>query len=152
MSEGRIRPVRTERDRADALARVEALMDMDRSPAEDDELDMLATLVENYEDRYFPMDPPDPVEAIRFRMQQLGMNQSDLAPILGSRAKVSEVLRGKRNLTLKMIRALHEHLGIPPEFLIRDGTCPPSVPAGIELARFPVSDMARLSGIPKTPD
>jgi len=113
MNEHRIRPIHSEQDHAAALARVELLMGMGRSPAEDDELDVLGTLVELYEDRRFPMDAPDPVEAIKFRMQQLGMSQSDLKPIFGSRAKASEVLSGKRDLTLKMIRALHEHLGIP---------------------------------------
>ena len=129
-SEHRIRPIRSGRDHAKALARVEALMDMKRTPAEDDELDVLATLVEAYEDRRFPMDAPDPVEAIRFSMQQSGMTQSDLAPILGGRAKVSEVLNRKRNLTLKMIRALHERLGIPAEVLIRDGAPPHLIAEG----------------------
>ncbi|HCX34223.1 MAG TPA: transcriptional regulator, partial [Rhodocyclaceae bacterium] len=128
MNEHRIRPIHSEQDHAAALARVELLMGMGRSPAEDDELDVLGTLVELYEDRRFPMDAPDPVEAINFRMQQLGMSQSDLKPIFGSRAKASEVLSGKRDLTLKMIRALHEHLGIPAEVLIRDGGGLPKAP------------------------
>src|SRR6056297_2669703 len=131
MNEHHIRPIHSEQDYTAALARVEALMDLDRSVAEDDELDVLATLIEVYEDRYFPMDSPDPIEAIKFRMQQLDMNQSDLAPIFGSRAKASEVLSGKRSLTLKMIRALNEHLGIPADVLIRDGGAPPTAPAGI---------------------
>lgn len=152
MNEHRIRPIHSEQDYATALARVEALMDMGRSPAEDDELDVLATLVEVYEDRRFPMDAPDPVEAIKFRMQQLGMSQSDLAPIFGSRAKTSEVLSGKRDLTLKMIRALHEHLGIPAEVLIRDGGSLPKAPAGIELDRFPIAEMAKRGWIKKTAD
>lgn len=143
MSDRRIRPIHSEQDYADALARVEALMDMGRSDVEDDELDVLATLVEVYEDRHFPMDAPDPIEAIKFRMQQLDMNQSDLAPIFGSRAKASEVLSGKRDLTLKMIRALHDHLGIPADVLIRDGGSLPTVPAGIELDRFPVAEMVK---------
>lgn len=150
INEHRIRPIHSEEDYADALARIEALMDMDRSPAEDDELDVLATLVEVYEDRHFPMDTPDPIEAIKFRMQQFGMNQSDLAPIFGSRAKASEVLSGKRDLTLKMIRALHEHLGIPAEVLIRDGGSLPETPAGIEFDRFPITEMAKRGWIRKT--
>lgn len=152
MNEHRIRPIHSEQDYAAALARVEALMDMVRSPAEDDEFDVLATLVEVYEDRRFPMDAPDPVEAIKFRMQQLGMSQSDLAPIFGSRAKTSEVLSGKRDLTLKMIRALHEHLGIPAEVLIRDGGGLPKAPTGIELDRFPIAEMAKRGWIKKTAD
>lgn len=143
MSDRRIRPIHSDQDYANALARVEALMDMERSDVEDDELDVLATLVEVYEDRHFPMDAPDPIEAIKFRMQQLDMNQSDLAPIFGSRAKASEVLSGKRDLTLKMIRALHDHLGIPADVLIRDGGSLPTVPAGIELDRFPVAEMVK---------
>tara|TARA_R110000850_G_scaffold20172_4_gene60195 strand:- start:520 stop:1746 length:1227 start_codon:yes stop_codon:yes gene_type:complete len=143
MSDHRIRPIHSEQGYAYALARVEALMDIERSDVEDDELDVLATLVEVYEDRHFPMDAPDPIEAIKFRMQQLDMNQSDLAPIFGSRAKASEVLSGKRDLTLKMIRALHDHLGIPADVLIRDGGSLPTVPAGIELDRFPVAEMVK---------
>ena len=98
ISEHRIRPIHSEQDYAEALAHVEALMDMDRSLAEDNGLDVLATLVEVYEDRHYPIDSPDPIEAIKFRMQQLGINQSDLLPIFGSRAKASEVLGGKRDL------------------------------------------------------
>lgn len=147
MSYHRIRPIHSEQDYADALARVEVLMDMERSDAEDDELDVLATLVEVYEDRHFPMDAPDPVEAIKFRMQQLDMKQSDLAPIFGSRAKASEVLSGKRDLTLKMIRALHGHLGIPADVLIRDGGSLPTAPDGIELDRFPIAEMVKRKWI-----
>jgi HTH-type transcriptional regulator/antitoxin HigA len=147
MSDHRIRPIHSEQGYADALVRVEALMEMERSDVEDDELDVLATLVEVYEDQHFPMDAPDPIEAIKFRMQQLDMKQSDLAPIFGSRAKASEVLSGKRDLTLKMIRALHEHLGIPADVLIRDGGSLPMAPAGIELDRFPVSEMVKRSWI-----
>lgn len=147
MSDHRIRPIHSEQDYADALARVEALMDMERSDVEDDELDVLATLIEVYEDQHFPMDAPDPVEAIKFRMQQLDMKQSDLAPIFGSRAKASEVLSGKRDLTLKMIRALHEHLGVPADVLIREGGSLPMAPAGIELDRFPVAEMVKRNWI-----
>lgn len=152
MNEHHIRPIHSEQDYTAALARVEALMDMDRSEAEDDELDVLATLIEVYEDRHFPMDAPVPIEAIKFRMQQLNMNQSDLAPIFGSRAKASEVLSGKRSLTLKMIRALNEHLGIPADVLIRDGGALPIAPAGIDFERFPVRQMAKLGWIKKTAD
>ena len=152
MNEHHIRPIHSEQDYTAALARVEALMDMDRSEAEDDELDVLATLIEVYEDRHFPMDAPVPIEAIKFRMQQLNMNQSDLAPIFGSRAKASEVLSGKRSLTLKMIRALNEHLGIPADVLIRDGGALPTAPAGIDFERFPVRQMAKLGWIKKTAD
>jgi len=152
MSDNRIRPIYSEQDYAGTLARVEALMDTDRTQADDDELDVLATLIDVYEDRHFPMDAPDPIEAIKFRMQQLDMIQSDLAPIFSSRAKASEVLSGKRDLTLKMIRALHAHLGIPAEVLIRDGGGLPTAPAGVEFDRFPVAEMAKRGWIKKTAD
>ena len=85
---------------------------------EGDELDVLATLVDAYEAEHFPIDSPDPVEAIRFRMEQLGLERKDLEPFIGSRARVSEVLNRRRGLSLKMIRALHEELDIPLEALI----------------------------------
>jgi len=152
MGDARIRPIHTEQDHAEALARVQTLMEMKRSDVENDELDVLATLIEVYEERHYPMDAPDPIEAIRFRMQELGMSQSDLAPIIGSRAKASEVLNGRRDLTLKMIRALHAHLGIPAEVLIRDGGGLPSAPTGIELDRFPITEMAKRGWFQKTAD
>ena len=125
MVENTIRPIRSEAAYEAVLARVEVLMETERSEAEDDEFEVLFTLIELYEDQHFPMDLPDPLQAMRFRMEQLGKTQSDLAPIFGSRAKASEVLSGKRPLTLKMVRALHEHLGIPAEVLIRDGDALP---------------------------
>ena len=147
MIDNRIRPIRTEQDYDAALARVEMLMDVVRSKDEDDELDVLATLIELYEDVRFPMDAPDPIAAIKFRMEQLGKSQSDLAPILGSRSKVSEVLSGKRELTLKMIRALHEHLQIPADVLIREGGTLPTAPVGIDFERLPLREMAKLGWI-----
>ena len=121
-----IRPIRTEEDYQAALARIDALMDAELGSDEGDELEVLATLVELFEEARFPIELPDPITAIKFRMEQQGLSQSDLAPIFGSRAKVSEVLSGKRGLTLKMIRALHAHLGIPAESLIRQrgANCP----------------------------
>jgi HTH-type transcriptional regulator/antitoxin HigA len=147
MIDNRIRPIRTEQDYDAALARVETLMDVERSKDEDDELDVLATLIELYEDVRFPMDAPDPIAAIKFRMEQMGKSQSDLAPILGSRSKVSEVLSGKRELTLKMIRALHEHLQIPADLLIREGGTLPTAPVGIDFERLPLREMAKLGWI-----
>lgn len=153
MSEQHIRPINTEHDYNSALERVEVLMDMEnRTAAQDDELEVLATLVEVYEDRHYPMDAPDPIEAIKFRMEQLGKVQSDLAPILGSRAKVSEVLSGKRELTLKMIRALHQHLDIPAEVLIQDGGGLPNQPKNIDVDRLPLLEMAKRGWIKKTAD
>ena len=147
MIDNRIRPIRTEQDYDAALARVEVLMEAVRTKDEDDELDVLATLIELYEDARFPMDAPDPIAAIRFRMEQMGKSQSDLAPILGSRSKVSEVLSGKRELTLKMIRALHEHLQIPADVLIREGGSLPASDVGIDFDRYPLREMAKLGWI-----
>jgi len=148
-----IRPIRTDDDYQAALARIDALMDAEPGSDEGDELEVLTTLVELFEEEYFPIDLPDPITAIKFRMEQEGLSQSDLAPIFGSRAKVSEVLSGKRELTLKMIRALNEHLGIPAEVLIRErgGELPEKVD-GIEWERFPLLDMAKLGWIERTRD
>lgn len=147
MDESRVRPVRSEQDYYSALARVEVLMEMERSEAQDDEFDVLTALIELYEEQRFPMDAPGPVDAIRFRMDQMGKTQSDLAPLFGSRAKVSEVLSGKRPLTLKMIRALHEHLGIPADVLIRGGDVLPERPSGIAFEQFPLAEMAKRGWI-----
>ena len=86
--------------------------------AEGDELDVLATLVEAYENKHFPISAPDPVEAIKFRMEQLGLDRKDLEPFIGSRARVSEILNRRRGLSVAMIRSLHENLDIPLEALI----------------------------------
>ncbi len=113
-----IRPIRTEQDYKRALARVAELMDAKPDTPQGDELDVLATLIEAYEDKHFPIDAPDPVEAILFRMEQVGLTRQDLEPLLGSRHRVSEVLSRKRALSLSMIRRLHKELDIPLENLI----------------------------------
>ena len=113
-----IRPIRTKADHEAALARIAELMEATEDTREGDELDILATLVEAYERRHFPIDSPDPVEAIRFRMEQLGLTRKDLEPYLGSRHRVSEVLNRKRGLSLSMIRRLHAGLRIPLEVLV----------------------------------
>lgn len=113
-----VRPIRHDADYDAALARIDSLMDAPEGSAERDELEVLTTLVEVYEDEHFPIDLPSPIDAIQFRMEQAGLSQADLVPYIGSRAKVSEVLAGKRTLTLSMIRALNAHLGIPAEALI----------------------------------
>lgn len=113
-----IRPIRNSSDHERALKRIEALMSAKEGTAEGDELDVLATLVDVYEKEQFPMESPDPVEAIKFRMEQLGLDRKDLEPFLGSRARVSEVLNKRRGLSLAMIRALHENLEIPLDALI----------------------------------
>ncbi len=115
-----IKPVRTEADYAEALARIERLMDARPGTPQMDELEVLATLVEAYEAQHHVIDAPDPVEAIKFRMEQEGLKQKDLVDIVGSKSRVSEVLNRKRKLTIEMIRNLHRQLHIPIESLFRD--------------------------------
>ena len=110
--------IKSDRNYELALGRIEQLMDAAPGTPEGDELELLATLVEIYERQRFPIDLPDPIEAIRFRMEQSGLRQRDLVKRVGSRSKVSEVLSGRRPLSLKMIRALHKGLGIPAEILL----------------------------------
>ena len=112
--------IKNDREYEAALERIEELMDAVPDTPEGDELELLSTLVELYEEKRYPIDLPDPVEAIRFRMEQVGLKQQDLVPYIGSRSKVSEVLNGKRPLSLKMIRALHKGLGIPAEVLLHE--------------------------------
>ena len=94
-------------------------MDARAGTARGDELELWACLIEMYEKQNDPIDPPDPIQAIRFRMEQQGLKSKDLVPILGSRSRVSEILSGSRPLNLRMIRALHLRLGIPAEVLVR---------------------------------
>jgi HTH-type transcriptional regulator/antitoxin HigA len=112
-----IRPIRNISDHESALKRIEALMSSRQDTTEGVELDVLATLVDAYEKEHFPIDAPDPIEAIKFRMEQLGLERKDLEPLLGSRARVSEVLNKRRGLSLAMIRSLHENLEIPLDAL-----------------------------------
>jgi HTH-type transcriptional regulator / antitoxin HigA len=113
-----IRPIRTKRDYERALRRIETLMDSDPGTDEGDELEVLATLVDVYEEKHFPVGAADPVEAILFRMDQQGLERKDLEPFIGSRHRVSEVINRKRGLSLDMIRRLHTGLGIPLEVLV----------------------------------
>jgi HTH-type transcriptional regulator / antitoxin HigA len=148
MNSTAIKPIRTEEDYEAALQRIDSLMDAEAETPEADELEVLATLVELYEEKHFPIGWPDPIEAIRFRMDQAGLSARDLIPLLGSRAKVSEVLSGKRSLTLQMIRALHEHWGISAEVLLRQpGASLPEIPMDLDWARFPLAAMAKLGWI-----
>ena len=114
-----IKPIRTELDYERTLRKVERLMDAKPGTAEEDRLDVLATLVEAYESKHFPIDPPDPIEAIRFRLEQQGLDPSALVGVIGGRSRVYEVMQRKRALSLAMIRRLHERFGIPVEVLIR---------------------------------
>jgi HTH-type transcriptional regulator/antitoxin HigA len=144
-----INAIKNETDYSAALARIEALIEENPQPGspEADELDALTTLVEAYESKVFPTEPPDPVDAILFRMEQQDLSQRDLVPFIGSRSKVSEVLARKRPLTLPMIRALHFGLGIPAASLIREPILDPSNGHTVEWGRFPLNIMARRGWI-----
>ena len=149
MATGEIKPVRTEQDYEDALARIDALMDAAPGSPEFDELDVLVDLVEYYESKHEPMGYPSPLAAIEFRMEQGNLRPRDLIPFIGNRAKVSEVLSGKRTITMPMARALHQHLGIPAEVLLREPDVDLDDPlADLNWSRFPVKDMAKRGWIP----
>ena len=149
----RIRPVRTEEDYEAALARIDELMDADPDTPEGDELDVLVGLAERYEETHHPIPPPDPIAAIEFRMDQAGLARRDLVPYIGSRAKVSEVLSGKRSITMSMARALHRHLGVPADVLLQEpGVSLDDTLAHVEWRRFPLKAMAKLGWVPNDPD
>lgn len=114
-----LRPIRTKASYEAALKEIERLWGARSGTPAGDRLDILATLIEAYEDEHYPMDLPDPIEAIKFRMEQQGLTRKDLEGILGTRTRVAEVLNGRRGLSINMIRRLHEKLGIPAEVLIR---------------------------------
>ena len=120
-----IRPIKTDADYRAALHDIENLMMAEPDTVEGEKLDILVTLVEAYEAKHFPMDLPDPVEAIKFEMERKGLTVKDLEPMIGKSNRVYEILNHKRSLTLKMIWKLHEGLGIPAESLIK----PPQVRA-----------------------
>ena len=145
-----IKPVRTKSDYETALGRISELMNASAGTAEGTELDVLVDLVELYESKNVPMDFPSPVAAIQFRIEQAGLSPRDLVPFIGSRSKVSEVLSGKRQITMAMARALHEHLGIPSDVLLKGATFTPSDGnEEVEWEKFPISEMARRKWIPK---
>ncbi|MEA3415791.1 MAG: transcriptional regulator [Thermodesulfobacteriota bacterium] len=147
------RLIKTEKAYEAALLRIEQLMDAEPGTAEMDELELLAALVEMYEDQYYPIGPPDPVEAIKFRMDQLGLTRKDMAPYIGTKSKVSEVLNGKRPLTLAMMRSLNKNLGISAEVLLKEpGAGFPNEMQELEWHRFPVVEMAKRCWIPKVDD
>lgn len=121
-----IKPIRTKADYKAALKAVESLMGAKARTPEGDRLDVLVTLIEGYERQHFPMDLPDAVEAIKFRMEQQGLTPKDLEPLIGRSNRVYEVLNRRRGLTLPMIQKLHAGLGIPAESLLRQ--TPPAAP------------------------
>src|SRR3984893_11508163 len=114
-----LKPIRTKTDYEKALNEVKSLWGAKTGTREGNRLDVLATLIDAYEAEHYPMDPPDPVEAIKFRMEQQGLSRKDLEPLIGTRTRVAEVLNRKRSLSVAMIRRLHEGLGIPADILIR---------------------------------
>jgi HTH-type transcriptional regulator/antitoxin HigA len=114
-----VRPIRTKRDHEAALKEVERLWGAKVGTRDGDRLDVLATLIDAYEAEHYPMEPPDPGEAIKFRMEQQGLGRRDLEQIIGTRTRIAEVLNRKRGLSIAMIRRLHERLGISADVLIR---------------------------------
>jgi HTH-type transcriptional regulator/antitoxin HigA len=114
-----IKPIKTKQDYNQALERLELIFDAKKDTPEGDELEVLGILIDRYENENFPIDLPDPIEAIKFRMEQMGYNQNDLAKIVGLKSRASEILNRKRKLSLEMIRKLHEALHIPTDVLIQ---------------------------------
>ncbi|MBK9191047.1 MAG: helix-turn-helix domain-containing protein [Crocinitomicaceae bacterium] len=114
-----IKPIKTKKDYQNALERLEKIFDAKKGSSAGDELEVLSILMEKYEDEHFPVGFPDPIEAIKFRMEQLGYNQTDLAKVVGLKSRASEILSKKRKLTLDMIRLIHDNLKIPTEVLIQ---------------------------------
>jgi HTH-type transcriptional regulator/antitoxin HigA len=115
----KITPIKNEKDYQKALDRLEQIFDAKKGTDLGDELEVLSILIDRYENDHFPIGMPDPIEAIKFRMEQMGMNQKDLAEVLGFKSRVSEILNKKRKLTLNMIRKLNELLNIPTEVLVQ---------------------------------
>jgi len=132
--------IKTEADYEQALAHLESLMEALPGTPEEEELELFAVLIENYEQEHFPIGMPDPVEAIKFRMEQQGLKRSDLIPYIGSQSKVSEVLNKKRSLSLAMIRALHTGLGIPAEVLLQESGARLAEPQ-FKLQDYPFKEM-----------
>src|SRR6185436_6917496 len=114
-----VMPIRSRRDHEAALKEIERLWGAKAGTRDGDRLDVVATLIDAYEAEHYPMDPPDPIEAIKFRMEQQGLSRRDLEEIIGTRTRIAEVLNRKRGLSIAMIRRLHERLGISAEVLIR---------------------------------
>ena len=114
-----LKPIKTKKDYQQALERLEVIFDAKKETKEGDELEILGILIDQYENEHFPIGLPDPIEAIKFRMEQLGYTQTDLAKVVGLKSRASEILNKKRKLSLDMIRQLHEKLNIPTDVLIQ---------------------------------
>lgn len=115
-----IKPIKNEKDYEKALGRLEVIFDSKKGTKDGDELEILSILIDKYENEHFPIGFPDPIEAIKFRMEQMGLKQKDLAEAVGFTSRVSEILNRKRKLTLEMIRNLHLKLHIPTEVLVQE--------------------------------
>ncbi len=143
------RLIKNEKDYDTALSRIEQLMSAKSGTAKMDELELLTALVEMYEEQHFPINPPDPINAIKFRMEQIGLVQKDMIPYIGTKSKVSEVLNGKRPLTLAMMRSLNKSLGISAEVLLKEpGAGFPDQIQDMEWSKFPLIEMAKRNWIP----
>ena len=153
MASIKVKPIRTETDYQSALVRIDELMEAVPGTAEFDELDILTDLVVLYESKQEPMGYPSPIAAIEFRMEQGMLSPRDLIPFIGNRSKVSEVLSGKRSLTMPMVIALHEHLGIPAEVLLQkpEVTIDDAM-ADMDWRRFPLKAMVNKGWIPDVPN
>ena len=139
-----IKPIKSEKDYNDALDIIDSFFDAQEESEKADVRDVLITLVEKYEEEEYPIDFPDPVSAIKFRMDQQGLTQKDLIPLIGNRSKVSEVLSGKRDLSLKMIRALNEHLGISADILLQNKEIRSlEEDSDIDYDLFPIAEMKK---------
>ncbi|MFN4285831.1 MAG: type II toxin-antitoxin system HigA family antitoxin [Lacibacter sp.] len=114
-----IKPIKNKKDYKAALERLEAIFDAKPGTPEGDELEVLGILIDAYEQEQYPIDFPDPIEAIKFRMEQMGYSQSDLAKVIGLKSRASELLNKKRKLNLEIIRKLHHSMGIPTDVLVQ---------------------------------
>jgi HTH-type transcriptional regulator/antitoxin HigA len=115
-----LKPIRTEKEYEKALKRLDEIFDSEPGTKEGDELEVLALIIEDYEEKHYPIEPPHPIEAIKFRMEQMGMKQKDLGDILGHKSRASEILNNKRKLTLKMIRRISKKLNISTDVLVKE--------------------------------
>jgi HTH-type transcriptional regulator/antitoxin HigA len=147
-----IKVIKTEEQYTKAMVEIERLVAIDPAPGtpEADKLDLLSVLVEAYENEHYRFDLPDPIDAIRFRMEEQGLSQKDLVPYIGSKSKVSEVLSRKRPLSLSMMKALHEELGIPAEVLLQDSEKHKPDESEIDWSLFPIAELVKRGWISAT--
>ncbi len=138
-----LKPIKNSEEHKEALNQFEASINAADGTQEAYQRDVLAILIEKYEDESIPLPLPSPIEAIKFRMEQAGLTRKDLEPILGGRAKVSEILSGKRELTIKMARGLHTQLGIPAESLLGKASILDDELGDFDFARVPVVEMQK---------